>query len=324
MSPLPSPHLVCEDLSPEELWIDSNLTSDGPPIHEELWIDSILTSDGPPIHDTSRKKDEVFVQHRPCIEDLLQRTTPLTLKLVDPIQTGMNLSSQVWLCTYNDQRVVLKLYQESRRYSDDKPQRGRRPAAEDIESESTAYKHLTHLQGFSLPYSYGFYNFTLPKGEKTVGTVMEYIPGLSLRNFAVTLKENPIELERLWFSALSSLHHLLENGLQHRDVRLDNIIVCVSPDGNLNSVVIDFGCSSIFEGNPTKDHYRTINDLLTDCLAITQFGKAARVWIRDHLNDPMLGGLYDEVPLAEAIHRWKLLQELDEDEYYPVIVLRGT
>jgi len=119
---------------------------------------------------------------------------------------------------------------------------------------------------------------------------MEYIPGLSLRDFAVTLKEYPSELERLWFSSLSTLHHLLENGLQHGDVRLDNIIICVSPGGNFNPVVIDFGCSSIFEGNPTKDHYHTIDDLLTDCLAIAQFGKAARVWIRDHLNDPMLGG----------------------------------
>ncbi|KIJ49775.1 hypothetical protein M422DRAFT_27524 [Sphaerobolus stellatus SS14] len=144
--------------------------------------------------------------HRFEYPDLLERGVNLRLCVVEPIQSRKNHLSQVWQCTYSSPNhqgseessvVILKLLQESLRVIPQESLIDYIPMEEDITHESRAYQQLRDIQGSILPYSYGFYNFTLSCGENTVGHVMEFIFGDQLNKRAKDSVHDLDELQRL-------------------------------------------------------------------------------------------------------------------------------
>ncbi|KIJ28427.1 hypothetical protein M422DRAFT_71420 [Sphaerobolus stellatus SS14] len=266
-----------------------------------------LESDGLSLYTTSPRRNEVRNASRPCIPDLLERGVNLRLRVIEPIQTGTDRLSQVWRCTYSSLNhqgseessvVILKLFQESLRFIPHESLIDYIPVEEDITRESHAYQQLRGLQGSILPYSYGFYNFTLPCGEIVVGHVMEFISGDQLDKRAKDSVHDLGELQRLYISTLSAFHTLRQNEVRHGDVKLRNIMAHSPPGMDPPEIVlVDFGSSRIFTDTPlTKECLcRDIDNLLWACLDVPELARAARTWIVTHLNDPMLEGLNYEV-----------------------------
>ncbi|BGP40905.1 hypothetical protein JCM10450v2_004910 [Rhodotorula kratochvilovae] len=125
-------------------------------------------------------------------------STPWQLRLVDPIQHGPGHPSQIWRVRASQQGedrsvdVVLKFYDPDLALPDltDFPNVffSRLPTV-DLEQkerkEARAYELLRDLQGSAIPCCYGFYRFTLPRGDEVVGVVLEDLTevAISVPNF---------------------------------------------------------------------------------------------------------------------------------------------
>ncbi|KDQ56183.1 hypothetical protein JAAARDRAFT_79592 [Jaapia argillacea MUCL 33604] len=215
--------------------------------------------------------------------------SPLVLRLVQPLQTGTDCFGQVWKChviAHPNFRssadsppitVVLKLYQQSlaplpawevmcrrvtERYC---------PIDHVARREDKASELLSNLQGTFLPYSYGIYEFEPPCGEKSWGHITEFIDGLTFGDFVMAHKDNRMVLEQLFTSFMRDIVKLGPQGIEHDDIRQDNILVIPSssPSSPPSPVLIDFGSSVIWDcTDPEFDSqslYRNLQEFLWLC-----------------------------------------------------------
>ncbi|GAA6032649.1 hypothetical protein JCM8097_004861 [Rhodosporidiobolus ruineniae] len=155
----------------------------GPSLH----LDSLPPVDYP-LNDTPEPTPN---PPRPLLQPLLAANSPLhggegwSLRLIEALQEGEEEWSQVWRCEVlcvgeAVGTVVLKLRQQSLfpppQEIDSSPEYdffNWWPASHLIKREALAYNRLRPYQGRDIPLCYGFYTFTTPCGEITVGVVLE-------------------------------------------------------------------------------------------------------------------------------------------------------
>ncbi|GAA6032587.1 hypothetical protein JCM8097_004829 [Rhodosporidiobolus ruineniae] len=162
-----------------------------------------------------------------------QGGTGWSLRLVEPLQEGVDTWSQVWVCEAvrpdggdggEAPTVVLKLRQQTlfpapREINSD-PENdffNWYPASHLIKREALAYSRLRSHQGRDIPLCYGFYTFVLPSNESVVGVVLEDLTESTMRLSMHLHREvagRRIAKERakeIVFAAFK-LQHRLQNG----------------------------------------------------------------------------------------------------------------
>jgi serine/threonine protein kinase len=86
--------------------------------------------------------------------------------------------------------------------------------------------------------------------------VMEYVEGKNLRHVVHTEKklalERALHIGRQVAEALSAAHAI---GITHRDIKPDNILLVVQPDGSEQAKVLDFGIAKLREGSIDQTSY---------------------------------------------------------------------
>jgi len=79
--------------------------------------------------------------------------------------------------------------------------------------------------------------------------VMEFVEGWNLRDLVkIRKKLDPLQATRLAADIVNGLAYALENGLTHRDLKLNNVLVTSS----LQAKVVDFGMATLDEGGDGK------------------------------------------------------------------------
>ena len=76
--------------------------------------------------------------------------------------------------------------------------------------------------------------------------VMEYLEGMSLGDWAAGRQLQPAEIIRVLYGAMSGVAAAHREGVLHRDLKLDNIFVCIDKSGAFTTTkVLDFGISKL-------------------------------------------------------------------------------
>ncbi|KAJ7891450.1 hypothetical protein B0H13DRAFT_1524680, partial [Mycena leptocephala] len=134
-----------------------------------------LNLDIPPQNSDPRSRRVPFIP--------TDRGCGVSLQLVEALQPGVNMYSQVWtanVVTAPRTRLILKIIQ---------PSMIRCPHPEDrwigdythpcnlAGEEAWAYRNLLDRQGLSIPYFFGMHTITTPSGESAWVLVLEFIPG---------------------------------------------------------------------------------------------------------------------------------------------------
>ncbi|KAG8739448.1 hypothetical protein FRC10_005621 [Ceratobasidium sp. 414] len=111
-----------------------------------------------------------------------------------------------------------------------------------FDSECAIYRHLSDLQGRSIPALYGTTQFvsglSIPDLDPPVrGVLLEVIPGINLDS----IQPQSVDLDALIFGAMRIVDLCGDMGVLNKDVRLGNFIV--KPDGSV--VMIDFALARL-------------------------------------------------------------------------------
>eukprot|EP00658_Telonema_sp_P-2_P060142 TRINITY_DN49145_c0_g1_i2.p1 TRINITY_DN49145_c0_g1~~TRINITY_DN49145_c0_g1_i2.p1 ORF type:complete len:429 (+),score=90.82 TRINITY_DN49145_c0_g1_i2:99-1385(+) len=96
-----------------------------------------------------------------------------------------------------------------------------------------------------------YYGSLEDKVNNTLNIFMEYVTGGSLNHYIKKFKSLPLETIRQWtYQMVCGVRYLHEQGIVHRDIKGDNILVTM--DGILK--LADFGCSKAIDDVCSKTH----------------------------------------------------------------------
>ncbi|KAJ7189373.1 hypothetical protein GGX14DRAFT_547119, partial [Mycena pura] len=154
------------------------------------------------------------------------RNSTVSLRLLDPLQPGINMYSQVWAAApidVPDTRLVLKIIQ---------PSMCRCPEPDDswgweyadpwdlAHKEAWVYRNLAHIQGLVIPYFFGLHTIITPSQETAWVLVLEFIPGptgdVILRSKSMPMLQNFCRL------GMAAAHGLARGGWALTDIRAPN------------------------------------------------------------------------------------------------------
>ncbi|KAJ7075715.1 hypothetical protein B0H15DRAFT_894003 [Mycena belliarum] len=119
----------------------------------------------------------------------LPTTGPVTLELIQALQSGVDNNSQVWkarVVEVPETVLVLKIVQHSMCYNpclSDFSWTDFRYPPDLAPDEAWAYTTLAAFQGLYIPYFFGCPTITTPSKESADVLVLEYIPGPTLTSF---------------------------------------------------------------------------------------------------------------------------------------------
>ncbi|GAA5854125.1 hypothetical protein JCM8547_008238 [Rhodosporidiobolus lusitaniae] len=169
-----------------------------------------------------------------------------SLRLLEPLQEGVNEWAQVWKCAVvpdrqapdeKEESVVLKLRQQSLfplpepiASNPDCHSWNWYPASHLIRNEAFAYSQMQAYQGRDLPLCYGFHRFDLPCGESAIGVVLEDLTNQSipLDDFFKDEKESAVssveEVKPFMYSAFQSQHRLQNCGVLDMPAGLHHVL----------------------------------------------------------------------------------------------------
>ncbi|KAF8601414.1 hypothetical protein BDV93DRAFT_558494 [Ceratobasidium sp. AG-I] len=115
-----------------------------------------------------------------------------------------------------------------------------------ITREARAYRALVGCP--VTPKWFGTYQFTLPSGEISVGTLLEYIDGEPLSDeYILNANGETRPFSERMITAAVALDQLHSYGVGHGDIREPNIIVITSPQEPFPMRFVDFGASAVYE-----------------------------------------------------------------------------
>ena len=123
----------------------------------------------------------------------------------------------------------------------DKPPRGTLPGAE----SERFWREARVLAALQHPHIVRLYEFVPPEGERPAYLVMEFIEDRSLRSLLD--QDGPLPGEvvaMLGYRLAAALHVAHQQGVIHRDLKPDNVLV--EPDGRV--VLLDFGLAALARG----------------------------------------------------------------------------
>jgi serine/threonine-protein kinase len=131
----------------------------------------------------------------------------------------------------------------------DRPPRGTLPGAE----MERFWREARVLAALQHPHIVRLYEFVPPEGERPAYLVMEFIEGRSLRSLLEAGGPLPGEVVAMLGCRLAAaLHVAHEQGVIHRDLKPDNVLI--EPSGRV--VLLDFGLAALARGTSiTGDGY---------------------------------------------------------------------
>ncbi|KAJ7604623.1 hypothetical protein FB45DRAFT_850265 [Roridomyces roridus] len=214
----------------------------------------------------------------------LPSNVPITFRLSEPLQSGLDENSQVWTAVAElpggaRTTVVFKIIQPSMcEYPEDPreswdlyvfPQsRGK--------AETWAYERLAHKQGHLIPYFLGMHPITAPCGEQAWVLVLEYIRGPSLVSYLKSATPNTqADTCNVFKLCMQTLTDFMDDGWCNFDVVPRNIIVAGTA-GDRTVVLIDMTPTVRFDSAFSQlvgakyKLYREMCDALEDPTGVEQ------------------------------------------------------
>jgi len=74
---------------------------------------------------------------------------------------------------------------------------------------------------------------------------MNYIPGDDLYGFMLSAKCLHVKtVATIMLQLANAVAYMHSRGIMHRDIKLENILICKSNDKEYKIVLIDFGCAT--------------------------------------------------------------------------------
>ncbi|KAJ7767275.1 hypothetical protein B0H16DRAFT_1686861 [Mycena metata] len=179
----------------------------------------------------------------PRLPETVYETITTVLQLEHGIQTGVDLSSQVWtarLVKAPQTLVVLKIIQPSMLYLPDpeEPWMRRYASPKDVAcGEAWAYDAMRAQQGVTIPYFFGVQTTVTPSQEPAWVLVLEYIPGLT---FTELVKSGSIDdLKDFCRLGLDTMKAIVLAGMILPDLSASNFILTGKPSQR-SVIVLDF------------------------------------------------------------------------------------
>ncbi|MDR1493119.1 MAG: protein kinase [Planctomycetaceae bacterium] len=155
--------------------------------------------------------------------------------------------------------------------------------------------------------------------------VMDFVEGQTLRDFLKMRKRiEPKMATRIITDVCSGLDYAAKRGLQHRDLKLSNVMLSIGG----KAMLVDFGLAALLSAKKGKNSENTTSQRAIDYAALERFTGVKK-------NDPrsdiyFLGCIYYNLltgvsPLAETKDR---IQRLDKNRFYQVqplqLLVSGT
>jgi len=87
--------------------------------------------------------------------------------------------------------------------------------------------------------------FSPSEGDTRCGITMNYIPGGDLFEFLLSAKCLHVKtVATIMLQLANAVAYMHSKGIMHRDIKMENILICKSNDKEYKIVLIDFGCAT--------------------------------------------------------------------------------